>query len=183
MRDEREDPDLDGLWNLTEFRARTAPRDADSDDDGLRDSLEDGTATACQPHGAAAGDEPRAARLGRGRHRDGSEDPDADGLTTLQELAAGRDPLDADSDGDGTRREDGATSSPAPTIPGAPDCSVLPGDNVWNVRVDDRPVAADSATLIASIGRDRRSTWTSAPTRATAFPFQVVDPATPRSGP
>lgn len=35
------DPDRDGLTNLTEFRARTNPRRADSDGDRLRDDRED----------------------------------------------------------------------------------------------------------------------------------------------
>ncbi len=40
----------------------------------------------------------------------------------------------------------------APTLPGAPKCTVFPASNVWNERVDSLPVASDSATLIASIG-------------------------------
>ncbi len=35
------DQDRDGLKNLTEYRSGTDPRDADSDDDGVRDLLED----------------------------------------------------------------------------------------------------------------------------------------------
>ena len=42
----------------------------------------------------------------------------------------------------------GATPAP-PTIAG---CPVFPASNAWNERVDTLPVAADSATLIASIG-------------------------------
>jgi len=38
------------------------------------------------------------------------------------------------------------------TIPGAPNCYVLPADNVWNMRVDALPVASDSATMIGTIG-------------------------------
>lgn len=37
-------------------------------------------------------------------------------------------------------------------IPGAPSCTVLPATNVWNKRVDQLPVRADSATLTATIG-------------------------------
>lgn len=40
--DARGDADRDGLRNLTEFRAHTDPRDADSDGDGRRDGSEDG---------------------------------------------------------------------------------------------------------------------------------------------
>ncbi len=39
--DARRDRDRDGLRNLAEFRAGTDPRDADSDDDGVRDGAED----------------------------------------------------------------------------------------------------------------------------------------------
>jgi hypothetical protein len=38
------------------------------------------------------------------------------------------------------------------TIPGAPNCYVFPADNVWNMRVDTLPVAANSSTMVASIG-------------------------------
>ncbi len=37
----RQDLDRDGLTNLGEFRSKTDPRDADSDDDGVRDANED----------------------------------------------------------------------------------------------------------------------------------------------
>jgi hypothetical protein len=46
----------------------------------------------------------------------------------------------------------GFPSSP-PTLPGAPNCPILPLDNPWNQRVDALPVAKNSAALIASIGR------------------------------
>jgi hypothetical protein len=45
-------------------------------------------------------------------------------------------------------------SSGAP-LPGAPKCSVFPASNPWNQRVDALPVAANSDTVISSIGRDR----------------------------
>jgi len=41
-------------------------------------------------------------------------------------------------------------ASPAPPKIGG--CTVFPATNAWNQRVDNLPVAADSATLIASIG-------------------------------
>jgi hypothetical protein len=37
-------------------------------------------------------------------------------------------------------------------LPGAPACPVFPRDNAWNRRVDQLPVARNSATLIRSIG-------------------------------
>jgi hypothetical protein len=45
-------------------------------------------------------------------------------------------------------------SSGAP-LPAAPKCSVFPASNPWNQPVDKLPVAADSDTVISSIGRDR----------------------------
>ncbi len=59
------------------------PLDPDSDDDGLLDGFE-----------VAHGFDPLGADESAG-------DPDVDGLTNLQEQAAGTDPNDADSDGDG----------------------------------------------------------------------------------
>ena len=44
-----------------------------------------------------------------------------------------------------------AAPTPQPTNNPAP-CTVFPSTNVWNKRVDDLPVDADSATLMASIG-------------------------------
>ena len=45
----------------------------------------------------------------------------------------------------------GSASSAAPTVGG---CPVFPASSVWNQRVDRLPVAADSATLVRSIGLD-----------------------------
>ena len=39
-------------------------------------------------------------------------------------------------------------------LPRAPRCPIFPPDNPWNQRVDQLPVAADSALLIASVGLD-----------------------------
>ncbi|MDX6666355.1 MAG: hypothetical protein QOG68_2561 [Solirubrobacteraceae bacterium] len=45
-----------------------------------------------------------------------------------------------------------APAAAPPHVPGAPGCPVFPADNAWNQRVDGRPVAHDSARLIATIG-------------------------------
>jgi hypothetical protein len=45
-----------------------------------------------------------------------------------------------------------AATGAAPAPPKLGGCQVLPSTSVWNQRVDKLPVAADSATLIASIG-------------------------------
>jgi hypothetical protein len=44
--------------------------------------------------------------------------------------------------------------APAQRLPQAPRCPILPASNHFNRRVDRLPVAADSATLIGSIGLD-----------------------------
>jgi hypothetical protein len=43
-------------------------------------------------------------------------------------------------------------AAPAPHLPEAPKCALFPASSPWNQRVDTLPVAADSATLVASIG-------------------------------
>jgi hypothetical protein len=45
-------------------------------------------------------------------------------------------------------------AAPAPRLPRAPSCPLFPASSPWNQRVDTLPVAADSATLVASIGLD-----------------------------
>src|SRR5947209_15756079 len=47
-----------------------------------------------------------------------------------------------------------ATSSGHP-LPKAPKCPVFPADNPWNQRVDNLPVASDSASIVRSIGLDK----------------------------
>jgi hypothetical protein len=74
------------------------------------------------------------------------------------------------------------TAAPAaapPRVPGAPRCPVFPASNPWNQRVDKRPVATDSARLIASIGA---STGLH-PDFGTVYgiPYVVVGKGTPRS--
>jgi hypothetical protein len=39
-----------------------------------------------------------------------------------------------------------------PTLPGARNCPIFPATNVWNKRVDQLPVAANSAAMISAIG-------------------------------
>jgi hypothetical protein len=179
--DEREDPDADGLWTITDYRSATAPRDADSDDDGIRDGLEDrdgdGLTNLVEQR---LGTHPGLRDTDKDGKPDGDEDPDADGLTSLVELARGTDPLDPDTDDDGTL--DGRETTPpttAPVLPGAPGCVVFPADNVWNVRIDDRPVAADSGTLIASIGPSRSFHMDFGSYAGYGIPYQVVDGSTP----
>ncbi|HET8605803.1 MAG TPA: hypothetical protein VFL66_02115 [Gaiellaceae bacterium] len=46
----------------------------------------------------------------------------------------------------------GGAAAPPPRLPQAPRCPLFPASSPWNRRVDSLPVAADSATLIRSIG-------------------------------
>ena len=49
----------------------------------------------------------------------------------------------------------GGSSAQALRLPAAPRCTIFPRSNPWNQRVDQRPVAANSAEIIGSIGADR----------------------------
>jgi hypothetical protein len=46
----------------------------------------------------------------------------------------------------------GGATAHALRLPGAPHCRIFPTTNAWNQRVDELPVATDSAELIQSIG-------------------------------
>jgi hypothetical protein len=79
----------------------------------------------------------------------------------------------------------GGGSAQALRLPGAPSCPIFPPNNPWNERVDNIPVAADSAQLIASIGLDTglhpdfgSGLYDGGPI---GIPFDVVSKSTPRS--
>jgi hypothetical protein len=207
--DRSEDFDRDGLTNIQEYRAGMRPRRADTDGDGIRDDREDtdrdGLRTAFE---FKAGTSPRRADSDGDGTRDGSENPDHDGLTNRQEQQLGTNPKVADTDRDGW--SDGAewragtdprnasshpwaaTATPTPppptpvpgdppTLPGAPGCPVFPATNVWNVPIDGRPIAADSSTLITTIGLDRGLHMDFGSYAGYGIPYQVVGSTTPRS--
>ena len=206
--DGREDPDHDGLTNRQEYLAGMHPRRADTDRDGIRDGREDtdhdGLRTAFE---FLAGTSPRRADSDADGVRDGAENPDHDGLSNATEQRLGTNPRVADTDHDGwtdgaeyragtdPRKASshpetptptptptpGGTSAGAPTLPGAPDCPVFPATNVWNTRIDDRAVAADSATMIGAIGLDRGLHMDFGSFAGYGIPYQVVSSATPRS--
>jgi hypothetical protein len=75
------------------------------------------------------------------------------------------------------------SSAQALRLPGARHCPVFPASNAWNQRVDQLPVAANSAQLVASIGLDApvhadfgSGKWDGGPI---GIPFDVVSRTTP----
>ena len=160
--DAREDPAGDRLRNLPEFLTGTDPLDADTDGDGQRDDR---------------------------------EDADRDGLLNIEEQTRSTGPRDPDTDDDtwSDANEIRAATDPRapashpaaagvpPWLSGAPACPLFPADNVWNVRIDGRPVAADSATMIASIGLDRGLHMDFGSYAGYGIPYQVVAASTVRS--
>ena len=195
--DGREDPDRDGLTNRQEYVAGLHPRRADTDRNGIRDGREDtdrdGLRTAFE---FLAGTHPRRSDTDGDGLLDGREDTDRDGLSNRTEQTLGTHPRKADTDLDGY--SDGAevaagtnprlaashpTSSAGgpPTLPGAPSCTVLPADNVWNVPVAGLSVATDSATMIGSIGLTRGLHMDFGSYAGYGIPYSVVGATTPRS--
>jgi hypothetical protein len=76
-------------------------------------------------------------------------------------------------------------SAQALRLPAARKCPVFPANNAWNQRVDQLPVAVDSAQLIASIGLNSpvhadfgSGKWDGGPI---GIPFDVVSRTTPRA--
>ena len=74
-----------------------------------------------------------------------------------------------------------AATAQAASLPGAPNCPVLPADNVWNKRVDALPVAADSARLIEGIGLGDTLHPDFSDQGRYGIPVNVVTRTTPRS--
>ncbi len=199
--DGREDPDRDGLTNRQEYVAGFNPRRADTNGNGIRDGREDtdhdGLRTSFE---FLAGTNPRRADTNGNGRLDGREDPDHDGLSNLIEQKLGTQPRRADTDGDGYT--DGvevragtnprlASSHPqpaptpgsgvSPTLPDAPGCPVLPADNVWNAPVTGLSVAANSATMIGTIGLTLGLHMDFGTYAGYGIPYNVVGAVTPRS--
>jgi len=89
--DDVSDSDGDGLSDAQEQMLELDSLNPDSDGDGLSDGFE-----RC-----ILKTNPSSMDTDRDGTPDGSEDPDADGLTNLMEQEMGTDPLEYDSDGDG----------------------------------------------------------------------------------
>jgi hypothetical protein len=182
--DRSEDPDHDGLPNWFELRYGTHPLRADTNGNGIPDGREDPdhdglTSRAEYLHGT----NPRQA------------DTDGDGFTDGAEVAAGTDPRDPASHPGVTATPtptptptatQSPTPAPSPTGPGGAatgpvvgGCAVFPADNVWNARVDSLPVAAESATYVASIGAARTFHMDFGSYPGYGIPYQVVGAGTP----
>lgn len=102
------DPDHDGLPNREEYLNGSSPRSEDTDGDGLSDFAEVRTYhtnPAERDTDLDGMDDGWEARFTftclNPLKGDAAEDPDADGLTNLEELGYGTDPCLADTDGDG----------------------------------------------------------------------------------
>jgi Bacterial TSP3 repeat len=169
LADTYEDPDQDGLTNRQEFVVGTNPRHWDTDRDGTGDRNEDFDADRLRTiFEYQAGTNPLVFDTDHDGQPDPREDADGDGLINEEEQARGTHPRDSDSDNDGwtdaaevragTNPLGPATPSAAgvpPWLRSAPACPIFPATNVWNVAIDDRPVASNSATMINAIGLDR----------------------------
>ena len=100
------DPDRDGLSNRGEFKSRTEPRDADTDNDGVEDGDEDADHDGVDNcNEVREHTNPRHRDSDRDGRRDGREDADDDGLNNRGEDDTANDPMDPDTDDDGV--EDG----------------------------------------------------------------------------
>ncbi len=206
IKDGSEDPDKDTLTNRMEYLAGMRPRRGDSDRDGIRDDKEDtdrdGLRTRFEFY---SGTRPKLRDTDGDGLRDDRENPDKDGLTNRTEQARGTHPREWDTDDDGysdgaevtagtnpldksshptlptTPPPPGGGSGGAPTLPGIPDCSIFPVDNVWNVRIDGRAVASNSATMISAIGLNAGLHMDFGSYSGYGIPYNVVTATTPRS--
>jgi hypothetical protein len=168
--DGRENPDRDGLSNRAEQNLGTKPRVADTDRDGWTDGAEyragtDPRSAASRPKGPKPKPTPTPTPT-----PGGTPTPTPGGTPTPTPTPT---PV-------GTPTPTPPTGG-APTLPGAPNCPVFPATNVWNVPIDGRPVASDSATLITTIGLDRGLHMDFGSYAGYGIPYNIVTSTTSRS--
>lgn len=168
--DGRENPDRDGLTNRAEQNLGTHPRRADSDGDGFTDGVE-----------YRAGSNPLAASSRPRPPKPKPTPTPRPSPTPTPTPVASPTPTPGASPTPTPAPTPTPTTAGAPTLPGVPNCQVFPSTNVWNVRIDDRPAAADSATLINTIGLDRGLHMDFGSYAGYGIPYNIVDASTPRS--
>ena len=97
--DSAEDPDDDGLTNIEEFQLRTFPKVADTDSDGLKDSVETKTGTYVDENDT--GTHPLRPDTDFDGLLDGVENPNIAYDSSNPATTPGTSPNNGDSDGDG----------------------------------------------------------------------------------
>lgn len=168
--DGRENPDRDGLTNRAEQNLGTRPRDADTDNDGWTDGAE-----------YRAGSDPKSAAS---RPRTPKPKPTPTPTPTPTQTPTSTPtppPTPTPSPVPTPTPTPSPASGTAPFLPAAPNCPIFPASNVWNIPINGRPVTADSATLIASIGLDRGLHMDFGSYAGYGIPYNVVGSSTPRS--
>jgi hypothetical protein len=174
--DGRENPDRDGLTNRAEQNLGTRPRDADTDNDGWTDGAE--YRAGSDPKSAAS--RPRPPKPKPTATPDPTATPTATPSSTPTPTATPSS-TPAPTPGPTPTPTPTPPSGGAPVLPAAPNCPIFPANNVWNIPINGRPVAADSATLIASIGLDRGLHMDFGSYTGYGIPYNVVGSSTPRS--
>ena len=141
----RKDQDRDGLRNLGEFRSRTDPRDADSDDDGVEDADEDrdhdGVDNGNEEREGTDPDDRDSDDDGRS---DGREDEDRDELRNVAEDRTGNDPIDKDTDDDGVKDGDEHAGKVASFTNGVLEITLADGSTVKGKVTDATKISCET---------------------------------------
>jgi hypothetical protein len=166
--DGRENPDRDGLTNRAEQNLGTKPRVADTDRDGWTDGAEYRAGT--NPLSASSHPKPP-------RSKPTPTPSPTPGASPTPTPGASPTP----TPGPTLRSTPIPSTGGAPTLPDAPKCPVFPANNVWNTRIDGRPAAANSATLISTIGLDRGLHMDFGSYAGYGIPYNLVGSTTSRS--
>ena len=179
LSDGREDPDRDGLTNLTEQRLGTNPRRGDTDGDGWSDGVELRALTDARSATSHPRPKPKPTPTPTPGSTPTPSPTPTPGATPTP--TPGATPTPAATPTPSPSPTPTPSGGGAPTLPGAPSCPIFPASNVWNVRVDGRAVAADSATMINSIGLDRGLHMDFGSYAGYGIPYDIVTATTPRS--